>query len=226
MTLRPLGRVEPPAPSPVETLLGAPPEAPPPEAPAAAKPPAHLYSVATAAQTPARLRSSASSAARRSRPAILEWRPPRRWRASPVQSMHRAGGDLDALLRPRITRAVRLKCCPTQRLLLPKGAFIDCTLETAIDSTLAGHDDVRAGDRYVRRRRFRRPARARHEARRRDARAGAAGCRAPLRAVDRSAHADVASSCRWPRPAPTSSAGRGCRAQSTGISSSASAQRS
>jgi type IV secretion system protein VirB10 len=27
---------------------------------------------------------------------------------------------------------------PTQRLLLPKGAFIDCTLETAIDSTLPG----------------------------------------------------------------------------------------
>ncbi len=30
------------------------------------------------------------------------------------------------------------KCFPTQRLLLPKGAFIDCTLETAIDSTLPG----------------------------------------------------------------------------------------
>jgi len=27
---------------------------------------------------------------------------------------------------------------PTQQLLLPKGAFIDCTLETAIDSTLPG----------------------------------------------------------------------------------------
>jgi type IV secretion system protein VirB10 len=27
---------------------------------------------------------------------------------------------------------------PTERLLLPKGAFIDCTLETAIDSTLPG----------------------------------------------------------------------------------------
>jgi type IV secretion system protein VirB10 len=27
---------------------------------------------------------------------------------------------------------------PTQRLLLPKGTFIDCTLETAIDSTLPG----------------------------------------------------------------------------------------
>jgi type IV secretion system protein VirB10 len=27
---------------------------------------------------------------------------------------------------------------PTQRLLLPKGTFVDCTLETAIDSTLPG----------------------------------------------------------------------------------------
>ena len=30
----------------------------------------------------------------------------------------------------------RAQVLPTQRLLLPKGAFIDCTLETAIDSTL------------------------------------------------------------------------------------------
>jgi type IV secretion system protein VirB10 len=33
---------------------------------------------------------------------------------------------------------VRAKVLPAQRLLLPKGAFIDCTLETAIDSTLPG----------------------------------------------------------------------------------------
>jgi type IV secretion system protein VirB10 len=33
---------------------------------------------------------------------------------------------------------VRPSVLPTQRLLLPKGAFIDCTLETAIDSTLPG----------------------------------------------------------------------------------------
>ena len=45
------------------------------------------------------------------------------------------------------------RCCPTQRLLLPKGAFIDCTLETAIDSTLAGHDDLHHGHRHLRRRR-------------------------------------------------------------------------
>jgi type IV secretion system protein VirB10 len=44
-------------------------------------------------------------------------------------------GDLAALLRPASSAAVRAQVLPTQRLLLPKGAFIDCTLETAIDST-------------------------------------------------------------------------------------------
>jgi type IV secretion system protein VirB10 len=47
-------------------------------------------------------------------------------------------GDLAALLRPISSTAVRAQVLPTQRLLLPKGAFIDCTLETAIDSTLPG----------------------------------------------------------------------------------------
>jgi type IV secretion system protein VirB10 len=47
-------------------------------------------------------------------------------------------GELSALLRPSITTAVRAQVLPTQRLLLPKGAFLDCTLETAIDSTLPG----------------------------------------------------------------------------------------
>jgi type IV secretion system protein VirB10 len=45
---------------------------------------------------------------------------------------------LASLLRPSITPAVRASVLPGQRLLLPKGAFIDCTLETAIDSTLPG----------------------------------------------------------------------------------------
>jgi type IV secretion system protein VirB10 len=46
--------------------------------------------------------------------------------------------DLTALLRPSVTTTVRAQVLPTRRLLLPKGAFIDCTLETAIDSTLPG----------------------------------------------------------------------------------------
>jgi type IV secretion system protein VirB10 len=47
-------------------------------------------------------------------------------------------GDMAALLRPTATAAVRAQLLPAQRLLLPKGAFLDCTLETAIDSTLPG----------------------------------------------------------------------------------------
>jgi type IV secretion system protein VirB10 len=46
--------------------------------------------------------------------------------------------DLSLLLRPTVTAAVRAQRLPGMRLLLPKGAFIDCTLETAIDSTLPG----------------------------------------------------------------------------------------
>ena len=55
----------------------------------------------------------------------------------------RAGSEtsssgLGALLIPTVTPAARPSLLPTQHLLLPKGAFIDCTLETAIDSTLPG----------------------------------------------------------------------------------------
>jgi type IV secretion system protein VirB10 len=45
---------------------------------------------------------------------------------------------LQELLKPSLTPAARAEVLPTQRLLLPKGAFLDCTLETAIDSTLPG----------------------------------------------------------------------------------------
>jgi type IV secretion system protein VirB10 len=47
-------------------------------------------------------------------------------------------GHLPQSSRPSVTTAVRAQVLPTTRLLLPTGAFIDCTLETAIDSTLAG----------------------------------------------------------------------------------------
>jgi type IV secretion system protein VirB10 len=49
-----------------------------------------------------------------------------------------SGGEIEAILKPTATPAVAAKVLPTQRLLLPKGAFIDCTLETAIDSSLPG----------------------------------------------------------------------------------------
>jgi type IV secretion system protein VirB10 len=47
-------------------------------------------------------------------------------------------GGLATSLRATPTPAVAAQLLPTRRLLLPKGAFIDCTLETAIDSTLEG----------------------------------------------------------------------------------------
>jgi type IV secretion system protein VirB10 len=46
--------------------------------------------------------------------------------------------DLEALLHADVTPAVPAALLPTQRLLLPQGSFMDCTLETAIDSTLPG----------------------------------------------------------------------------------------
>ena len=58
--------------------------------------------------------------------------------AAPAPRAPPAGDDLAALLRGTAATTVRAHVLPTLRLLLPKGAFIDCTLETAIDSTLPG----------------------------------------------------------------------------------------
>ena len=62
--------------------------------------------------------------------------------AGGAQEARRAvdGGEsaLTTLLRPGATPAAPARLLPTQRFLLPRGAFIDCTLETAIDSTLPG----------------------------------------------------------------------------------------
>ena len=49
-----------------------------------------------------------------------------------------ASESLATLLRPSVTPAVEASVLPTERFLLPKGSFLDCTLETAIDSTLPG----------------------------------------------------------------------------------------
>jgi type IV secretion system protein VirB10 len=48
------------------------------------------------------------------------------------------GSELAGMLRPTVTVATAAGVLPDRRWLLPKGAFIDCTLETAIDSTLPG----------------------------------------------------------------------------------------
>jgi type IV secretion system protein VirB10 len=50
----------------------------------------------------------------------------------------RSSDALQTLLRPGMLQATQAQLLPTQHLLLPKGTFIDCTLETAIDSTLPG----------------------------------------------------------------------------------------
>jgi type IV secretion system protein VirB10 len=47
-------------------------------------------------------------------------------------------GTIEPFLRPTAIASVHAKVLPTRRFLLPKGAFVDCTLETAIDSTLPG----------------------------------------------------------------------------------------
>jgi type IV secretion system protein VirB10 len=49
-----------------------------------------------------------------------------------------AGDDLSSLLQPTALASARAKLLPARRFLLSRGAFIDCTLETAIDSTLPG----------------------------------------------------------------------------------------
>ncbi len=48
------------------------------------------------------------------------------------------GGALSVSLVPTATPGTIAEVVPTRRWLLPKGSFIDCTLETAIDSTLPG----------------------------------------------------------------------------------------
>jgi type IV secretion system protein VirB10 len=57
---------------------------------------------------------------------------------SPMSAGNSSGGAIEGLLKPSATPAAIARVLPTQRLLLAKGAFIDCTLETAIDSSLPG----------------------------------------------------------------------------------------
>jgi type IV secretion system protein VirB10 len=75
---------------------------------------------------PTALAGQGSAAATLGPPAALEG-------ASPGRE-----SDLAEHLRATTSASVQARLLPTRRLLLPKGAFIDCTLETAIDSTLPG----------------------------------------------------------------------------------------
>jgi type IV secretion system protein VirB10 len=59
-------------------------------------------------------------------------------RADEARVTDQAAAALAGLLTPTATPPAQATELPSQRLLLAKGAFIDCTLETAIDSSLPG----------------------------------------------------------------------------------------
>jgi type IV secretion system protein VirB10 len=144
INLRPLGRVDPPVntspPSAytLQEILGAPPEAPPNASSPGSGGATYAISApaAVAVKTPRELLMERQLAG----PAFAAGEPRVTGPADDAGQHPEkpAGGDLDTLLRPRNTPAANAQMLPTRRLLLPKGAFIDCTLETAIDSTLAG----------------------------------------------------------------------------------------
>jgi type IV secretion system protein VirB10 len=158
----PLGRVDPPSPGDeartagpmtVADVLGPPPPAPP-ERPmmasgtqaASAKTPEQL-ALERKLNQPVMLR--APSAAPTGPPVAAHPAPPM---GTPnlAAILGAVGGSADPdspptsnpalaeLLKPTPTAAVSAQVLPTRRLLLPKGSFVDCTLETAIDSTLPG----------------------------------------------------------------------------------------
>jgi type IV secretion system protein VirB10 len=149
MPLPSLGRIDPPAPA-VATVLGAAPELPAtaqptsdtaaggvPTAGGPAQPaakPAWMIAVERRLAGPVsegpQVKDDSSSAS----PVSGEGRV-----AVPTSEEPTSGESaLATLLKPSATPATRARVLPAQRLLLPKGAFIDCTLETAIDSTLPG----------------------------------------------------------------------------------------
>jgi type IV secretion system protein VirB10 len=152
MALPSLGRIDPPTPA-LAQVLGPAPEVPAAVAvPGVAQPdpsqPLPPYGAALPPKTPwelaleRRLAGPASEgpqvqSSSSSTPAVAD---AAAGAASPEEpGTHSAGESaLAAILKPSTTPAARARVLPAQRLLLPKGAFIDCTLETAIDSTLPG----------------------------------------------------------------------------------------
>lgn len=145
INLRPLGRVDPP--SMVASLLGDAPEEPPLDIPTAPLRSAGRPDLAAVGYTPAsgvanknpqellreRLLSGAVFSSGSPATAAI---PDRDLAAAGEQQTGDA--ELSALLKPTATEAARAQVLPTRQLLMPKGAFLDCTLETAIDSTLPG----------------------------------------------------------------------------------------
>ena len=150
MVLPPLGRVDPPATGALGGILGsAPEEPPPPDIPDAWLKPAEDAPVAPYAAPKPQGPTPDDLVLKRKLSGVVFARDARLLPAhteavtdatseGDEPGRARGGGDLDALFRPSATPAARAEVLPTQSLLLPKGAFVDCTLETAIDSTLPG----------------------------------------------------------------------------------------
>jgi len=90
----------------------------------------------TATSVPAMAIAAAGDQAELPTPALAT--PPQRQTGAAGGAPGAAANTLSGLLRAPAAAAVQAHVLPTQRWLLPKGAFIDCTLETAIDSTLPG----------------------------------------------------------------------------------------
>ncbi len=165
MPLPPLGRIDPPSvvraenPGLTATVLGPEPEEPPPEdipeawLRPAGDPPARyssqppgkspeqielerkLSGAAYSRLTDSSARSGTASTSSPSLGASQPWTPES---GAPTSPGSASGAALDSLLKPTATPAALARVLPTQRLLLAKGSFIDCTLETAIDSSLPG----------------------------------------------------------------------------------------
>jgi type IV secretion system protein VirB10 len=150
MPLPPLGRIEPPRAAPADILskvLGPQPELPDPAATAAWQQSDAVLQAShvNAGPTP---KSPADIAFERRLSGVVfagsndsaRGVPPSGVAVSlaPSSASPGASGGLAEFLQPTSTPAVTAQVLPTREFLLAKGAFIDCTLETAIDSTLPG----------------------------------------------------------------------------------------
>lgn len=58
--------------------------------------------------------------------------------ASPIGNAPNSTGSLGANLMPTATPSTSAQLMATRRFAIPKGSFVDCTLETALDSQLPG----------------------------------------------------------------------------------------
>ena len=147
MALPSLGKIEPPPAPMAAKILGPAPEAPPlPEPAPSATAPGTPPPSGQPAPKPAwmlamerRLGGAVSEGPEVRKDTSSAPASPGETLKSPDESGASAGDSaLAALLHPMATPAARARVLPAERLLLPKGAFIDCTLETAIDSELPG----------------------------------------------------------------------------------------